>query len=296
MVSIIICTFNRATILHYCLDSIEKYGLEYKDKIEIVIVDNNSTDDTRSLIDPYIKRGGLNFRYIPEEMQGLSVARNTGALNAKYDWLFYLDDDAILRESTLDVLFRVINEDQFDFFGGIYNAFYIHEKPKWLSDGYGTNKVNYKRLPLKADRISGGIMVIQKKLLFDLGMFNIHLGMSGSKLGFAEESDLQNRYLAEGGKTTVITDFQVDHIVGSHKFSVWWHLKQAFVAGRDDVHKVKVNFLREFFILLPVFTFKNLWKLLKPNYFWQNFIIDSLNSFLFALGSYYSKISRMFGV
>ena len=296
MVSIIICTFNRATILHYCLDSIEKYGLEYKDKIEIVIVDNNCTDNTRSVIDPYIKRGGLNFRYIPEEMQGLSVARNTGALNAKYDWLFYLDDDAILRESTLDVLFRVINEDHFDFFGGIYNALYIQEKPRWLPDSYGTNKVNYKRLPLKADRISGGIMVIQKKLLFSLGMFNIQLGMSGSKLGFAEESDLQNRYLAEGGKTTVYPDLQVDHIVGRHKFSVWWHLKQAFVAGRDDVHKVKVNFLREFFILLPVFTFKNLWKLLKPNYFWQNFIIDSLNSFLFALGSYSSKISRMFGV
>lgn len=94
-VSIVICTYNRAELLRETLQALPRlHGIG---KAEIVIVDNRSTDHTRSVSEYFIKafQGRIAVRYVYEPRQGLSVARNTGVRAARGEIAAFLDDDAI---------------------------------------------------------------------------------------------------------------------------------------------------------------------------------------------------------
>jgi Glycosyltransferases involved in cell wall biogenesis len=81
-VSVNICTYNRQQLLQTALESVlsqQADGLRY----EVVVVDNNSTDDTRQLIQSFIARGATNLQYVFEARQGLSYARNAGVAAAR---------------------------------------------------------------------------------------------------------------------------------------------------------------------------------------------------------------------
>ena len=74
VLSIIICTFNRANFLKSCINSIIDQIHEHKN-IEILIIDNNSKDNTKELVKNY---NSNNIVYYLETQQGLSFARNKG--------------------------------------------------------------------------------------------------------------------------------------------------------------------------------------------------------------------------
>src|SRR6516162_11213107 len=91
-VSVIICTYNRQHLLKAALKSIlsqQADGLRY----EVVVVDNNSTDDTRQVIETFMGRGATNLRYLFEGRQGLSYARNAGVAVSRSPIVAFTDDD-----------------------------------------------------------------------------------------------------------------------------------------------------------------------------------------------------------
>jgi len=87
MVSVIVCSYNGASTLAACLDSLGK--LNYSD-YEVILVDDGSTDDTA-----YIAAQFPRVRYIHQTNHGLSHARNTGAAAAKGEVLAYTDSDCM---------------------------------------------------------------------------------------------------------------------------------------------------------------------------------------------------------
>ena len=81
--SIIICTYNRAKYIRPLLDSIVANDLPKQD-YEIILVDNNCTDNTRDICCTFASdHSDLMFRYTIESQQGLSAARNKGIKEAK---------------------------------------------------------------------------------------------------------------------------------------------------------------------------------------------------------------------
>ena len=91
--SAIICTYNRADYLRKSLASLAEQTLS-TDRFEIIVVDNNSNDDTKAVVQEeyaYVP----NLRYIFEPVPGLSKARNTGWQNANGKYIAFLDDDAV---------------------------------------------------------------------------------------------------------------------------------------------------------------------------------------------------------
>lgn len=95
-ISIIVPTYNRAHILPMCLDSLVRQSYS-KNKYEIIIVDNNSKDNTYYVVKRYIdKYRAISIKYLFEEKQGAGFARNIGAKSAKFEILSFTDDDAIL--------------------------------------------------------------------------------------------------------------------------------------------------------------------------------------------------------
>lgn len=91
-ISVVVCTFNRADILPLALQSLCEQT-PHHDQTEIIVVDNNSPDNTRQVVDEFIEKYP-NIRYCFEPIQGLSHARNRGWREARGEYVGYLDDDA----------------------------------------------------------------------------------------------------------------------------------------------------------------------------------------------------------
>ena len=90
LVSVIIPTFNRAHLLPRALDSLLKQS--YKNW-EALVIDDASTDDTKSVIANYIKKDNRFHFYPLKENSGACIARNVGIKNAKGTLVTFLDSD-----------------------------------------------------------------------------------------------------------------------------------------------------------------------------------------------------------
>lgn len=85
--SVIVCTYNRASFLPACLASLRAAGV---DQLEIVVVDDGSTDNTREVLE---QLQGPDLRYVYQTNKGLSTARNTGIQTSTGRYIAYLDSD-----------------------------------------------------------------------------------------------------------------------------------------------------------------------------------------------------------
>lgn len=133
-VSVVVCSYNRAAYIADAMQSLYQQTLS-KDQYEIIVVDNNSTDNTREVCMNFIKNNPEgHFYYLEERRQGASFARNTGAEVAKSPLLCFMDDDAVAKEDYLEriVNFFAANPDAAGLGGRIIPK-YIPEEPKWMS-------------------------------------------------------------------------------------------------------------------------------------------------------------------
>jgi len=86
LVSVVIPTYNYG---HFVVEAVESVLAQTYPDLEIIVVDDGSTDDTRARLDPYMGR----ICYVYQHNQGLSAARNTGIRAAKSQWIAFLDSD-----------------------------------------------------------------------------------------------------------------------------------------------------------------------------------------------------------
>src|SRR5437899_184406 len=92
LLTIAICTFNRADLLPRSLDSVRNQMRTSAD-LEIMIVDNGSTDHTRDMV-AEVQAEDSRVRYVVEPNAGISHARNRALREARGEYLAFLDDDA----------------------------------------------------------------------------------------------------------------------------------------------------------------------------------------------------------
>lgn len=109
-ISIVICTYNRADYIGEAMDSLYQQSLP-KDQFEVIIVDNNSTDQTEAVCNAYITtHPDGHFYYLKELRQGASFARNTGAAIAIAPLLCFMDDDAVANKDYLERIISFFNQ------------------------------------------------------------------------------------------------------------------------------------------------------------------------------------------
>ena len=94
-VSVIIPIYNTAAYLRRTLDSICSQTLK---ELEIILIDDGSTDGSRGIIEEYAKRDA-RIRWYAQPNQGLSVARNRGLLHATGKYIYFMDSDDIRKPS-----------------------------------------------------------------------------------------------------------------------------------------------------------------------------------------------------
>ena len=108
LVSILIAVYNTEPYLRKCLDSVltQTYN-----NIEIIIVDDGSTDNSLAICKEYEKKDS-RVKVIHQENGGLAVARNTGIINSIGQYLCYLDSDDYIEPDYVEILLReMVAED-----------------------------------------------------------------------------------------------------------------------------------------------------------------------------------------
>jgi glycosyltransferase involved in cell wall biosynthesis len=106
-ISVVVPTYNRANELRNCLTSVlEQDGADH---IEVVVVDDGSTDDTRAVVEAF---GARNVRYLRQANAGPCVARNRGAERAIGRFLAFLDSDDELAAGWAREMTRLLEHDR----------------------------------------------------------------------------------------------------------------------------------------------------------------------------------------
>lgn len=206
-----------------------------QNSFELIVVDNNSTDNTREVVTEF-SIGHPTIRYLHEEKQGLSHARNRGLKEARGEYIVYIDDECILPPGYLALAFGIIDKIKPDIFGGPIKAYYDLKRPNWIKDEYFSEFLDQHSGNLSPEEfIYGGNIGIKTDTLKKLGGFNVNLGMKGNEVAFGEEIEFQRR--AKGALPELLKYFDSDlwlyHQVRSEKMTWRWIVKQRFADGRD---------------------------------------------------------------
>jgi glucosyl-dolichyl phosphate glucuronosyltransferase len=234
ILSIVICTYNRSDWLPGCLAALEPQCID--DAVEVLIVDNNSSDATRQVAQQYTSRLP-NFKYIFEGTQGLSHARNRGFREALGQFVAYLDDDAKAYPDWVKATIDFFSTHPYaSGVAGPYNAFSLIPIPPWFPKEFGCWSLGDETRKMRdGEWINGMNMAFKKQALVEVGGFDTSIGMTGNKVSYGEETNLMLRMLERGMQIYYCAEMHVHHAVLPHKLSLLWLLKSSFANGYDGV-------------------------------------------------------------
>ena len=241
MITLIICTYNREKYIGPLLESIAKNDYPTSD-YEIVLVDNNCTDNTRGVCEQFATtHPEIRLRYVVETEQGLSAARNKGIKEAKGAVLIYVEDDALVDTDYIRIYaehFAAYPETMAA--GGPIEPLYETEEPKWMSPytkALLTAWMNYgdKVREYPNGRYPGGGNAAYRKVVFDhVGLFNTELGRKGSALLASEEKDIFDKMKALGMLVLYLPTPMLHHIIPQAKLEEDYFNRLTLQIGRSE--------------------------------------------------------------
>lgn len=120
LISIIIPVYNTSCYIESCLDSIINQEYVDYDCVEIICIDDGSTDDSANIIRKYIERHkDVHIKLFRKGNGGVSSARNFGKKNARGKYIWFIDSDDLVTECSLNKFINIIKSDNnYDFISG----------------------------------------------------------------------------------------------------------------------------------------------------------------------------------
>lgn len=240
-VSLIIATYNGGSRVSKTLHSLIKQTLP-KEFWDVVVVDNNSTDNTSEVVKTFISENkDINIKLVFEPKQGLSNARNCGIANSKGEYLVFVDDDELLGEELLRTYFDYFDTRPFSVAaGGKILPVYETTKPKWLSfvtERAVASTVDHgkKEKPFpKGSYFIGGNMGIRRSAIELCGEFDPSLGRMGNTLLGGEEKDMYNRLLTLNQEIGYLPGAVIYHIIPPQRLTKEHLITLAFKIGQSE--------------------------------------------------------------
>ena len=240
-----------------CVDSILNQTVN-RNRFEIIIVDNNSTDNSEEIAKDFAKNNG-NIKYLKEKTVGYSAPRNSGWQNAAGNIVAYIDDDEIAAPDWLESIEKAFQiEEQPDIVGGIYLVQYDATPPDWFIESMGgTNKNRQKGLlnQRKDCYLAGGNIAFKKEILEKLKGFSDDFNMKNGFLMMGEDTDICQRAKNTGFKLFYDPDIKIYHRMNQNNYDIEIRKQKAektgmaarFVLGR-------LTFFNHYFKYLTCFS------------------------------------------
>lgn len=259
--SVIVCTYNRSHLLVSCLDSLVNQTLPVKD-FEIIIVNNNSTDDTQAIAERSAEGHG-NITVVNELKQGLSHARNRGWQEAKGKYVAYIDDDAKARSDwarrVADAFENIKPEP--DVVGGKIIPFASGPVPEWYPGDVEILSRGEKKRFLTGDELQYGFfgsnMIFKKAILSENNGFSAQYGMRGHAVGVAEETEFFRRISKRSPVLWYDPDIIVEHLISENNYDFRFIFRRCYQNGKalTEIEKsriISINYLKKV-LAIPLF-------------------------------------------
>ncbi len=163
--SVVLTTYNRATLLKRALDSLVN---QTETDWEAIIIDDGSTDKTSLLIEPYLQNG-RSIQYIYQENAGYAMAKNSGIFLSKGKFITFLDSDDEYSPTHLQTRKEILlNHPGTDFlYGGV----------KVIGSQFVPDRFDYNKMIPLSECVIGGTFFIKKQAAISLnGFLNTPMG------------------------------------------------------------------------------------------------------------------------
>lgn len=240
-VSAVIVTYNRGDYITDTLSSLATQTLPAA-MWELLVVNNNSTDNTESVVERFASRNPeINVRLVNEARQGVSHARSRGVTESWGEYIVYVDDDEVVNDRFL--------QEYYDFFeshpavgaaGGRIVPMFMGVRPRWMSPFterpiIGNIDFGKKPRPFPAGRFFGGGNMGIRRAMFDkYGLFNASLGRVGRGLMGGEEKDFYMRMKEGGEEVWYLPGPVIEHVTPPEKLKPEYFRKLTRNIGRSE--------------------------------------------------------------
>ncbi len=260
--SIIVCTYNRAGSLKDTLHALHAQITTPGRAWEVLVVDNNSSDDTQQVIED-AQQSWPQLRYTSEKQQGLSHARNHGIDSAKGKVLLFTDDDVLPEPEWLETTLTGMEKYDADACGGFIAPIWESPPPAWLTERF------YGFLAVRTDRTDdypitepgqapfGANMAVKKSVFQKVGTFDTNRGRKGNVLASGEDGELFQRILAADLKAVFLGCSRVHHKVESFRLTKKYMRNWRFQTSRNIAQSVAMVGKRRVFNI-PLYIFPQL--------------------------------------
>lgn len=260
--SIVVCTYNRAESLKDTLAALARLEATPSRTWEVVVVDNNSHDHTRQVVDA-AQRDWPRLRYVFESAQGLSHARNRGIAEAAGEVILFTDDDVLPEPDWLETTLAGMEKHQADACGGYIAPIWETPPPDWLTERF------YGFLAVRTDRTDdypiesasqapfGANMAIRKTVFDKVGLFDTRRGRKGKVLASGEDGEMFERILAAGFKAVFLGQSRVHHKVEAFRMTKRYFRRWRFQTSRNIAQSRGLAGGRRLFNI-PLFVFPQL--------------------------------------
>lgn len=248
--TILICTYNRAPLLGVTLDSLaglRAAGLRW----EVIVVDNNSNDDTRAVVERRQPGYPVPLRYVFEPRQGKSMALNTGLSQAAGAVIAFTDDDIQVWPGWLEAAVRpLLTRPDIAYTGGPVHPMWEVQPPRWVSTSgnlsgvlavldYGDTEFLFED---RRKAALGVNMAVRMSLIERIGGFRPDLGRRGKSLLGQEQAEFFYRSRAAGAVGLYVPEMILQHHVPASRLTLsyfrrWWFWKGISQARLHRIHR-----------------------------------------------------------
>jgi glycosyltransferase involved in cell wall biosynthesis len=217
MLSVVLCTYNRADNLAIALGTVVAQASSSAFQYEVVVIDDGSTDHTRETVEQIAAASPVPVRYIFESARGgIAVARNRGVNEARGNWIVFFDDDQLAAPDWLAQLYAVVTAHGAKCVGGARRL----DLPESILHGLGPvcrgilGENLYTGAPA---RLTGkelpttGSLLLSRAIFDAVGLFDTTLTSSG------EDSDLLGRSRRAGFEIWTAPAAMVAHMIPPHR-------------------------------------------------------------------------------
>lgn len=237
LVTVAICTRNRARALDRTLDSLTALELPVSLQWELLVVDNVSDDDTAASLRKYAER--LPLRVVVEPRIGLSHARNAAIADARGVYIAWIDDDVIVDAAWLRAYTEAFRAwPDATFFGGPITPELEGTPPHWLKvalphvdNAYAARDLGSEPVELTRDTLPFGANFVVRTLEQRRHPYDPELGRRDSALFAGEEWAVLGALLAEGASGRWVPGARLRHVIAPERQSVRYLRRYYFGNG-----------------------------------------------------------------
>jgi glucosyl-dolichyl phosphate glucuronosyltransferase len=234
-VTVVLSTYNRAQELPGALERLLGQSIDATAH-EVIVVDNNSSDDTRSVVQRFVNSTDRTLRYVFEPKQGLAHARNAGIAAARADVVAFTDDDVRVSDDWVQLIRRAFDDHpEVDCLGGRTLPIWPSDPPRWLTRRHWVGPLalqDYGDEPFVVDArrplcLAGANFAFRKSVFSRVGVFSP---------GFlrCEDTEFMLRLWRGGSRALYVPEMKAFAAVQPERLTKAYHRQWHSNTGRSN--------------------------------------------------------------